>query len=335
MVICDIMFKNKILKSFFRISIILSACLIIIWAVIARPVYISTEAYESEFPVNKEILKKHVFFLSETLKPRSSKNRKNLNEIADYIHEKLSKSSSDVEFQKYNVKGKQYKNVIANFGPKSDEVIVVGAHYDAYSNYPGADDNASGIAGLIELGKLLNSKKLNNRIMLVAYTLEEPPYFSTENMGSFIHANSLKKKDMKIKIMIALEMIGYFSDENGTQDYPVPMLHLFYPNKGNFIAIIDQLLSNNAVHIKSAINKYTNLKAYSINAPSYIPGIDFSDHRNYWHFGYPAVMVTDTAFYRNHEYHTSKDTYERLNYENMAKTIYGIFKYIQKIDTEI
>lgn len=322
----------KIIKSFLIISIVLGICLVIIWIGISRPVYTHRDDYKPETIINVEALKKHVVFLSETSKPRNSQSIDNLNKVADYIYEKLFESSSDVVFQKYTVKGKEYKNVIANFGPKSDEVIVIGAHYDAYSSYPGADDNASGIAGLIELGKLLSQNKLNNRVIVVAYTLEEPPYFSTDKMGSFVHADSLKNKNTKIKIMIALEMIGYFSEKNGSQEYPVPMLRLFYPTKGNFIAIVDQLMSNNAVQIKSVINEYTVLAAYSINAPSYIPGIDFSDHRNYWNFGYPAVMITDTAFYRNREYHTSKDTYDRLNYENMSKIIYGLFKYIQKID---
>ena len=324
--------SKKIINSFFRISIVFVISLTLLWMVISRPVYTSKELIEPEFSVDLKSLKTHVFFLSETLKPRNSENIQNLDKAANYIYENLIVSTSNVTFQKYEVNGKEYKNVIASFGPESNEVIVIGAHYDAYETHSGADDNASGIAGLIELGKLLGSQKLNNRVMLVAYTLEEPPFFSTENMGSFIHANSLKKKNIKIKIMISLEMIGYFSNENESQEYPVPMLSLFYPTKGNFIAVVDQLMSNNAVSVKSSINEYTNLPAYSINAPSYIPGIDFSDHRNYWQLDYPAVMVTDTAFYRNYAYHTSEDTYVRLNYENMGKVVYGIFKYIQKID---
>ncbi len=324
--------KYRIVNYCFRISLLLCICLILIWVIIARPIYIAQNSYITEGLVDTEALKQHVIYLSQTFIPRNSENPENLAKVADYIKEKLDETSHHVMFQNYKAHKHEYKNVVARYGPKSGEIIVIGAHYDAYSIYPGADDNASGVAGLIELGKLLNSYPLKKPVVLVAYSLEEPPYFATDKMGSKIHAFLLRSQDVKIKLMISFEMIGYFNDEKGSQRYPVPLLDLFYPKRGNFIAVVDQLMSNNAVDLKSTINKYTDLAAYSINAPEYIQGIDFSDHRNYWSVGYPAVMVTDTAFYRNLAYHTSKDTYERLNYNNIAKVIYGVFKYIQKID---
>ena len=169
-------------------------------------------------------------------------------------------------------------------------------------------------------------------MQLVAYTLEEPPYFATEKMGSYVHASSMKNVD--VKLMVSLEMIGYFSEEMGSQTYPVKLMNLFYPNKGNFIAIVDGLTTNNAVGLKTAINRYTNLPAYSINAPKSLTGIDFSDHRSYWSFGFPAIMITDTAFYRNEAYHTTEDTYDRLNYESMAKVTFGLFMYIKELNED-
>ena len=323
--------KNRILKFIIRVSVMLGIGLVAIWLGIVRPIFVSQDSSFSDSIVDSKVLKQHVIFLSETSLPRNSKSPNNLAKIADYIKDKLDESSHNVTLQSYSVRNSEYKNVIAEYGPESAEILVIGAHYDAYSTHPGADDNASGVAGLIELGNLLKSSKLKNRVMLVAYCLEEPPYFSTENMGSAMHVSLLRSQNVKIKIMIALEMIGYFSDEKDSQSYPIPMLAMFYPSKGNFIAVIDQLMANNAIGVKSAINKYTDLPAYSINAPAYIPGIDFSDHRNYWSVGYPAVMVTNTAFYRNSAYHTAEDTYDRLDYNRMAKVVFGIFKYIEEI----
>jgi len=187
---------------------------------------------------------------------------------------------------------------------------------------------------LLELGNLIKNMDLQHRVELIAYTLEEPPYFATPLMGSALHANKSRLENKKIKIMISLEMIGYFSDDNNSQNYPLKLLSLFYPERGNFIAIVDQLFSNHARGIKDAINTHTELAAYSINAPALIAGIDFSDHRNYWANNYPAVMITDTSFYRNKMYHTGGDTYKRLDYRKMEMLIYGIYKYIQVIDLD-
>ena len=167
----------------------------------------------------------------------------------------------------------------------------------------------------------------------MAYTLEEPPYFRTEKMGSAVHAQSLITSNINVKLMISLEMIGYYSNAEGSQEFPNPIMRLLYPNKGNYIAIIDQMFANNAGAIKKAINNHSNVRAYSINAPKSIPGIDFSDHMNYWNRNYPAVMVTDTAFYRNKNYHTPEDTFKKLNYEKMAQVVYGVFKFLEVNNT--
>ena len=152
-------------------------------------------------------------------------------------------------------------------------------------------------------------------------------------MGSAVHAKSLYDREIRIKLMISLEMIGYFSDEEGSQDFPIKLMGLLYPNKGNYIAVVDQMFANNAGKLKTSINTYTSVPAYSINAPRSIPGVDFSDHMYYWNYGYPAVMITDTAFYRNKNYHTPNDTYEKLNYEKMSEVVYGVFKFLEKNTT--
>jgi hypothetical protein len=324
---------NKIFKSIFRIFILLLVCLLAIGLLVSRPVFVKKVTDETNAFINAEDLKRHVMFLSETALPRNSANPENLKIVAEYIKTQFSLSTPNVNFQSYPIRGLEYHNVIANFGPDKQDIIIIGAHYDAFSTYPGADDNASGVSGLIELGKLLSKIELKHRVVLVAYTLEEPPYFATDKMGSFVHASSLLNNN--VRLMISLEMIGYFSDVDSSQSFPVPLLSFFYPKQGSFIAVADSLMSNNAMGLKASINRFTDLPAYSINAPRWVPGMDFSDHRSYWHFGYPAIMVTDTAFYRNKKYHEQEDTYDRLNYKSMAKVIYGVFKYIQILDGEI
>lgn len=310
----------------------LAAALGLLWIFIARPANFASGYHVPECRVDPLLLKDHVRKLSVDFVPRDSNHPENLLRAAEYIKNALRPSAANVALQSFKVQKQQFVNVVAEYGPETEEVFVVGAHYDVFSNLPGADDNASGVAGLIELGKLLQHLELRNRVELVAYSLEEPPYFASSDMGSAVHARSLQEQGKKVKLMIALEMIGYFSDEKDSQQYPAKLLELLYPSRGTFIAVVDQVVSNQARKVKSAINRFTDLPAYSINAPSFVPGIDFSDHRNYWAEGYPAVMVTDTAFYRNHAYHTENDTCDKLNYEKMAKVVYGIFKHIQAIN---
>lgn len=318
--------------SLLRIAALCLFCILCIWLLIARPISISNAAKPHNIDTTR--LKEAVRVISEEFHPRSSDNPANLKALSQYIADQFKFNTSHVSFQNITVDGQNYRNVIAHFGPDTQNIIVVGAHYDAYSSLPGADDNATGVVGLIELSRLLSNINLSTQVQLVAYTLEEPPYFATENMGSYVHAHSLRKMDVQVKLMISLEMIGFFSEEKDSQSYPMPLLSIMYPSKGDFIAVVDQLWSGKALQVKSAINQHTAIQAYSINAPTYITGIDFSDHRNYWAFGYPAVMVTDTAFYRNKAYHTEEDTYERLNYHKMANVILGVFKVIEQLTSE-
>ena len=270
-------------------------------------------------------LEAHVRKLSIDLAPRDESHIENLDKVADYIKEQFQQTGARVVLQPYRIEGQSYRNVSAHFGPDSAERIVVGAHYDTAGPLPGADDNASGIAGLIELAQLLSKQQLNTHVELVAFTLEEPPYFRTNGMGSAVHADSLRKENVKVKLMISLEMIGYFSDGANSQQFPASFLKLFYPSTGNYIAVVGRLSEGLAVRrVKSAMRDASPLPVYSISAPSIIPGIDFSDQLNYWNAGYDAVMITDTAFYRNRNYHTEHDTAEKLDYKRMAMVVEGV-----------
>jgi hypothetical protein len=277
-------------------------------------------------PVDPARLEAHVRALAETFSPRDEVHPENLDRAAAYISQQFQEVGGEVEDQPFEMHGTVYRNVIAHFGPRTRERIVVGAHYDAAGPFPGADDNASGVAGLIELAGLLAKSPLRTQVELVAFTLEEPPRFASGAMGSAVHAASLKKQGVPVRAMIALEMIGYFTDAPGSQQYPLPVLRLFYPSRGNFIGVVGKLGQGALVRrVKKAMRRTAPLPVESISAPPSLPGVDLSDHRNYWAVGYPAVMITDTAFYRNDNYHTAADRPETLDYRRMAGVVEGVY----------
>ena len=178
---------------------------------------------------------------------------------------------------------------------------------------------------------------MTHRIDLVAYTLEEPPYFATALMGSAVHARSLKEKGTEVRLMISLEMLGFFSDEKNSQRFPFPQMSWWYPTVGNFIAVVgDQSINGRRMtrSVRSGMKRGSSLPVYSINAPTTLPGIDFSDHRNYWAEGFPALMITDTAFLRNGNYHQVTDTPDSLDYTRMAQVVEGVYRALVELGIE-
>jgi len=314
---------------YFRVPIFLVLFIGILAYAIKMPTHITRIQYSSEFKADPAALQRHVRVLSEDLIPRTCEKPDELRNSANYVRDEFLKWNTETYPQTYEVRGNSFSNIISSYGPDTNKIIIVGAHYDAYAQLPGADDNASGVAGLLELGRALSTADLKTRILLIAYACEEPPYFAGPGMGSYVHANSIQDKD--VILMISLEMIGYFTQQAKSQEFPVPLLSLLYPNKGDFVAVVGKLFNTDASNLKSTINRFTNLDAYSINAPISVPGVDFSDHRNYWAFKYPAIMVTDTAFYRNKNYHTAGDTYETLDYEKMKEIVFGVYVHVVEL----
>lgn len=293
--------------------------ILIVWLVVAQPVFFPSPNTHGTIAVEPARLEFHVRVLSEKLVPRGYGHAEKLDEAADYIRTSFASATSDATEQPFSVGGATYRNVITLLGPDTKKRIVVGAHYDAADGFPGADDNASGVAGLIELSRTLAKADLGMRVELVAFTLEEPPAFATPVMGSAIHARSLRDAAVDVRMMISLEMIGYFTDAPGSQRYPVHILRFIYPTRGNFLAVVGRTDQRRAIlAVKKPMLTATRLPIRSIAAPTALPGIDFSDHRSYWAEGYAAVMITDTAFYRNTAYHTAEDTADRLDYQRMA-----------------
>ncbi len=264
--------------------------------------------------------------ITKTEKSRNFRNIETLNDIAQYIFNELSEHCDTVFYQTYIVDGIEYKNVVGRIGDIHKEKIVIGAHYDVAGNQEGADDNASGLVGVLELSRIISRDSINYQIELVAYTLEEPPFFRTKQMGSYIHATSLFNNKEKIKGMICLEMIGYFNDDKNSQHYPVGLLSLFYGNKGDFITVVQKFGNGKFGRKVSRLMKRQKIiKTKAFKAPEYLPGIDFSDHRNYWKYGYSAVMITNTAFYRNKNYHKNSDTMDSLDFDRMSLVINEVY----------
>lgn len=286
--------------------------------------------------------------LSVDLYPRSYDQFETLDLAARYISEQLRLSGARVSYQDVAVEGVVYRNVIARFGPEPGPATaplrVFGAHYDSFADVgrdsgddargyspathtPGADDNASGVAGLLELARLLGRGPQTRPIELVAYTLEEPPHFRSEHMGSAWHARALRKAGQEVEFMLSLEMIGRFSDRPGSQRFPLRGMHRLYSDRADFITVVGRFGDFGATRrLKAAMAGASDLPVHSINAPPLlVQGVDFSDHLSYWAQDYPALMISDTAFLRSHTYHQASDTYDKLDYARMAKVVQGVY----------
>ena len=271
------------------------------------------------------LIKTHLTYLTKTDKSRNHTNTDQLDTVAAYIFRYFTKYADTVYYQAYEVNEKIYRNVICSFGSENNKRIIVGAHYDVCGNQEGADDNASGVVGLLELARMLDGKTLNQRIDLVAYTLEEPPYFRTNNMGSYRHAKSLDQDKVNVSCMICLEMIGYFSDKKNSQAYPDPSMAAVYGTTGDYISIINKTSPGKFVdQFYSLFEGAKRIKTARISAPASVQGVDISDHLNYWKFGFSALMITDTAFFRNKNYHEASDQMETLNIQKMAAVIEAV-----------
>ena len=276
-----------------------------------------------------------VVHLSRTVGERSFGDTRKLDAAAGYIEDRLRGFGCAVKRQPFPYRNNVYFNIIAEvegLREERDGVLVIGAHYDTVAGTPGADDNASGVAALLELARLTASNPMDRTVHFVAFSLEEFPAFGTKHMGSHFYASQLKKRATRVHGMISLEMLGYYCEAKGCQLYPSSLFRLFYPSRGNFISFVGNLSSRPFMRaVREAFLAASRLPVKSLSGISLIPGVDFSDHRNFWKFGYPAFMITDTAFYRNPHYHGPGDTAETLAYDKMAELVAGLYKALSKL----
>jgi len=281
---------------------------------------------ESKFQkeVVMENLYKHVEYLSVKIGDRHLWKDGSLGKAADYIQSALVACGYDVWRQTYSCYGHSISNLIAEKTGTDKEVIILGAHYDTVPGSPGADDNASGLGGLLELARLHKESMSKKTFIFAAFANEEPPCFGSHHMGSMVYAKHLRAQRIEVEVMISLEMIGYFRRES-IQGYPLPFMRLFYPKTADFIGVVGNFSSRKYVSFfKKGIRKHSNVNSSSLTAPEFLGGINLSDNYAFWHHGYRAVMITDTSFFRNQHYHLETDTIDTLNFEKMAEVVRGL-----------
>ena len=280
-----------------------------------------------------------VEFLTSVDPPRNCGNIESLEKVCDYIKEEIKAAGGKPEEQCWEAGDHKYKNIITSYNSDKQKRLVVGAHYDVCGNQPGADDNASAVAGLLECIRLIfeHQPELDYRIDFVAYCLEEPPFFGTEKMGSYVHAKSIHDANADVIGMICFEMIGYFSDEPNSQSFPSPELAAIYPSTANFIVVVgieEFRAFNELVHEK--MSKDAQIDVQVISFPPNADGLaGLSDHSNYWRFGYQALMINDTSFIRNPHYHENSDTIDTLDFPKMTAVVdaaYNAIIQMQKAD---
>jgi Zn-dependent M28 family amino/carboxypeptidase len=274
----------------------------------------------------EERLRRHVRALAWEIGERHVWRPRALHAAADYIRGELETLGFAVVAQTYDAYGVRCENLEATIPGASlaSEIVLAGAHYDTVEGSPGADDNASGVAGLIEIARALRGSHPERTLKLVAFVNEEAPFFYFGEMGSRVYARAARQRGDDIRVMLSLEMLGCYADEPGSQAYP-PFLKWFYPDRGNFIAFVSNLRSRRALaEATRAFRAHCSFPAERLASPAFVPGVSWSDQLSFWRAGYPGVMVTDTAFYRNAHYHQATDTPERLRYPEMARVVEGL-----------
>jgi hypothetical protein len=281
---------------------------------------------------SEKALHDHVHALSVVIGSRSIQEYGKIQEAELYIRTFLEKQGISFALQGYDHEGKRYNNIVVTLEGTShrEESVIIGAHYDSVYGAPGADDNASAVAVLLELCRDLKDYQPGRTLKMIFFVLEEPPSFMTPAMGSFVYAQQAYDRGERIHGMICLEMVGYFNEAEGSQAFPVPGLQWIFPDRGNFIGVVGNVHSRElTLAVAEALKVGSKLPVEHLVALPFIPGIGLSDHGPFWKMGFRAVMVTDTAFYRNPNYHGSKDTIETLRFDKMSQLVGGMVHVVE------
>lgn len=271
-------------------------------------------------------LERHVRTLAETIGERNIYHPAALAEAEEYIVSRWQAMGYEVVRQTYELEGAACSNleVTRPGNRRSGDIVLIGAHYDSVVGSPGANDNGSGVAVLLEMARGFAAVDVDRTVRFVAFVNEEPPFSFGEAMGSMRYARAARYRGDSIELMLALETIGCYSDQPGSQNYP-PLFRLFYPDTGNFIAFVSNLRSRRSLRrFAAAFRQHSDFPAEEVATFSWIPGVAWSDHQSFWRCGYPALMVTDTAFYRYPHYHMATDKADHLDYPAMAALTEGL-----------
>lgn len=271
-------------------------------------------------------LRTQVTLLAQTIGERNTVKYRGLQQAAAAIETQLRDLGYPVRTQSYDADGKVVSNIEATLKGTAlpFEIVLVGAHYDSVPGSPGANDNASGVAALLELARQLKDAQLPRSIRFVAFVNEEPPFFMTRLMGSRVYASAARKAGDNVVAMLSLETIGYYSEEKNSQQYPRPF-NLVYPDTGNFLAFVGDIASRPLVRKSIALfRESSRFPSEGLAAPGSVPGVGWSDHWSFWQEGYQGAMLTDTAPFRYPNYHEATDTPDRIDYRRMALVVEGV-----------
>lgn len=290
------------------------------------------ESYHGDLPTMdpgllslRDHLSDHIWRLAQQIGERNYLHMDNLNKAADYIEKQFTDMGYVPTEDVFGTSN--FRNISVNLygASRRDEIIVVGAHYDTVATSPGADDNASGVAGMLEIARALQGTEGKRTVRFMAFANEEQPFSGGDDMGSMVSAQHSRDRNENIVAMFSLEMIGFYTDEKHSQYYP-RFIRRFYPSRGNFIGFVSDLRSRRTLF--DAIGSFRQHAAFpseGMSAPQWlVPDIRRSDNASYWSYGFPAVMVTDTSNFRNYNYHSGGDTYRTLNLDAMARVVRGL-----------
>jgi hypothetical protein len=320
----------KIIGSWRRVITLLSVIAVtavIIWSIMIR---MPGKNFDGTPPALSAVeerlrdeLRSHVEKLGSEIGERNLSRYPQLMAAADYIEGEF--AGWKVRRDTYDVQGKACSNIEAEKPGRVSGIILVGAHYDSVFGSPGANDNGSGVAALLALAHRLSNLPNEKTLRLVAFVNEEPGYFQTGGMGSYVYAGRCRQRNDPIEAMISLETIGYFSNEAGSQHYPAAGLGLIYPRVGNFIGFVSDLSSRDLLReALDSFRAHARIQSEGAALPAFVPGIGWSDQWSFWQHGYPGIMITDTAPFRYPYYHTSMDTPDKIDYDSMARVVSGI-----------
>ena len=295
------------------------------------------QSYHGPFPpatdelhALKHELQSHVHVLAAEIGERNVFHYTQLVQAAEYIGKTLSEAGYEVARQEYEVSGQICENLEVEIRgtERPDEIVLIGAHYDSVKGSPGANDNASGVAAMLALARAFSQNPASRTLRFVAFTNEEPPFFRGRHMGSRVYAKRSRQRAENIILMLSLETIGYYSDKQGSQSYVFP-LHFFYPSTGNFIAFVSNVENGPLVrHLIGSFRQHASFPSEGGALWGWLPGVGWSDHWAFWKEGFPAVMVTDTALFRDSAYHTSYDVPKNIHYEHFARVVLGLKRVI-------
>ncbi len=304
---------------------------------------------EQEQRLLAERLREHVVMLGEKIGERNIWLPQQLEASANYIDQTFTGIGYRVSSQRFDIDGLSHGVAAGavSSGPVrlevrnlevelegtrlAEEIVLLGAHYDSVMGSPGANDNGSGVAALLELGRLLRGQGLDRTVRLVAFVNEEPPFFQTAEMGSRVYAARTRGRGERMTAMFSLETIGFYTDEPASQHYPPP-LGFFYPDTGHFIGFIGNISSR--ALLRRSLASFRRRAAFPSEGaalPGWVMGVSWSDHWSFWQQGYPALMITDTAPFRYPHYHTRQDTPDKLDYDRLARVVSGLALMVQDL----